>query len=227
MKKLCLMASLLIILFTSCSEDTIHTDLKENTARREKGSLTLTEVEELKAEMHEISISTEWIEWQAKIKEFANKINYKKLEITSRDDFAKWIESNLSSTNFATREEGVESFNNLLSRAKSVLEKNSGFFASLGAADLSQIQIILTPICPDFPIVSTSNSCINLCGIFAQYDTDQANALYMEHWSFVAGSTDMNPDALEIVSNMAGWELQANLIGIQMDYEDCVGDCAM
>ena len=189
-----ILSAVLLASIIACSTDENASSETSTVNIPTKGKLSEDDVAALKEEIYAISLTGAWTDWQSKTQEFANKINYKKLRIETRDEFITWIDNNLGSTQFSSKEDGIALFDDMLSKSGTLVTENIDFFNALGDADPEQLVIIMEPVSPDFPVETNSNSCMDLCGIFAQFDTDQAYATYYEHLTFVSNYTNHAQD---------------------------------
>lgn len=158
----------LSLTFFSCSkEENGVVNTNEAGFTLKNGGLTEIEVNQLKSDCLIFSTSSEFLNMRAKAKAFSEKLKYNQDPSisypSSRQDMEKWLNTNLSISGFTTVQEGLDMYDDLDSLAEIFYKANDSFFDKLSGATDTQLQTILEPIEPEFPIEPTDTECDKDC----------------------------------------------------------------
>jgi hypothetical protein len=159
-----LLVALSLMLFSCTPADVdvvIQTELE-----LKSGGLTQKEVEELRSRCVAISTTPAFQDMNAKAKTFAEMMNHMDEKWTSRSDVEAWLDSNLSQTEFATKQEGLDMFDDLSHLTGVYYDANESFYRDLSPATPGQIKVILEPIKPVTPVIVVTTSCHSACENF-------------------------------------------------------------
>lgn len=172
-----LLLALSLSIFSCTQEDVSVTPETSSATNLKDRELTERDVERLKKEFDGIMQSSAFIEKKQKTVEFIELMGYNFSEDwTTRADVERFLEDNLSQTEFTSVGDGLAAFDNLDRLTKSFYVANNSFYEELSFGTNEQIKDILHPITiqPDVP-VQTTNSCDDDC--LAEYEADLEFAL--------------------------------------------------
>jgi hypothetical protein len=172
-----------LMLFSCSKEENDVTSTPEAEFMLKSGGLTETEVSQLKSDCSTFSTSSEFLDMRTKAKAFTEKLKYDKDPSisypSSRQDLENWLDVNLNVTGFTTVQEGLDMYDDLDNLAGIFYIANDNFFKDLSRATGTQLQVILEPIEPEFPVVPTDTECDTNCVIqgldYVEFATNNYN----------------------------------------------------
>ena len=161
--RLSLMLALSLMMLSCSKEEDVTVNSKSSSFQAKNNGLTTTQVNALKAECLKFSTSQSFLLMRAKSDEFATKLHNPNADLSSREKLEIWLSNNLSTTYFKKKQDALDIYDDLVSKAGIFIAANTTFINSLSGATNEQLHIILGPILLDPPVTQVNSACENAC----------------------------------------------------------------